>query len=367
MKPIELNTPARMLFALLKASLHQTETEPACFVGASADDWKECYRLAARQGVMALAWDGIRTLPAEHSLPRALKLTWGMAVQDYERKYERYCRTVQELSDFYAGHGIVTVQLKGVGFSACYPVPSHREGGDIDIYTFSADAGKMSDKEANRLADTLMQEQGVEVDMHSPKHSNFYYKGVPIENHKNFLNVEWYKSAPSMNALLHKVLAPQVTELLGGECRIYTPSPEFNTVFIAYHAAQHYGGGLALHHLCDWAAILIRYGLHLPEEVTDKGFLRMIAAMTELCNRHLGTSIPVPGCGDEADSVLAEMLHPAYPSVLPYTDKWKILVFKARRMIYTYRLQSRVLKRSLLGRIWEMIVVHIRKPETIFK
>ena len=367
MKSVVLNIPERMLFALLKASLHQIETDPECFQNVSAEDWKECYQLAARQGVMALAWDGVMNLPASLQPAKALKLTWGLAVEAYEKKYTRYCRTVQQLSDFYAGHGIVTVQLKGVGFSACYPVPSHREGGDIDIYTFSADAGKMSDKEANELADTLMKEQGIEVDMHSPKHSNFYYKGVPIENHKNFLNVEWYKSAPSMNALLHRVLDPQPTELLGGECRICTPSPEFNTVFIAYHAAQHYGSGLTLHHLCDWAAILVRHGLHLPKEVTDKGFLRMIAAMTELCNRYLGTSMPLPGEADEANSVLAEMLHPAYPSEVPYTNKWKILWFKARRMVYTYRLQSRVLERSLIGRVWEMIVVHIRKPETIFK
>ena len=356
-----------MLFALLRASLHQTETEQDFFLNVTADEWKECYQLAARQGVMALAWDGVVNLSTSLQPPKALKLTWGMAVDAYEKKYARYCRTVQELSDFYAGHGVMAVQLKGVGFSACYPIPSHREGGDIDIYTFSADVRRMSDKEANRLADTLMEEQGIEVDMHSPKHSNFYYKGVPIENHKNFLNVEWYKSAPSMNALLHQVLAPQTTELLGGECRISTPSPAFNTVFIAYHAAQHYGGGLALHHLCDWAAILIRYGLHLPEKVTDKGFLRMIAAMTELCNRYLGTSISVQDSGGEADRMLAEILHPAYPTIVPYTNRWKILVFKARRMVHTYRLQSRVLERSLFGRIWEMIVVHVRKPETIFK
>ena len=65
---------------------------------------------------------------------------------------------------------------------------------DAQLDALRTDAGKMSDKKANELADTLMKEQGIEVDMHSPKHSNFYYKGIPIENHKNFLNVEIIRS-----------------------------------------------------------------------------------------------------------------------------------------------------------------------------
>ena len=86
MKTVSLNTSERMLFALLRASLHQKEAELAFFQQVSEEDWKQCYRLAAKQGVMALAWDGIITLPADLQPPRALKLTWGMAVQDYEAK-----------------------------------------------------------------------------------------------------------------------------------------------------------------------------------------------------------------------------------------------------------------------------------------
>ena len=142
MKTVKLLVHEQMLFALLRASLHQREVETAFFHQVSPRDWKECYLLAARQGVMALAWDGLLKLPAELMPPKALKLTWGLAVEAYEKKYERYCRTVDELLSFYQTHGIAAVQLKGVGLSACYPVPCHREGGDIDIYTYSADVDK---------------------------------------------------------------------------------------------------------------------------------------------------------------------------------------------------------------------------------
>ena len=38
-----------------------------------------------------------------------------------------------------------------------------------------------------------------------------------------------------------------------------------------------------------------RYGLQLPQELTDKHFLGAIAAFTQLCNRYLGTEVDVTG------------------------------------------------------------------------
>ena len=369
MKTVALNTSERMLFALLRASLHQKEAELAFFQQVSEEDWKQCYRLAAKQGVMALAWDGIITLPADLQPPRALKLTWGMAVQDYEAKYARYCRTIQELSAFYAEHGIVTVQMKGVGLSSYYPVPAHREGGDIDIFTFSADKSKMTDAEANRLADELMIQQGIEVELHSYKHSNFYYKGIPIENHKFFLNVEHYPVAVQVNELLKQCLQPQATKLLEGECNILTPSSAFNTLFLAFHASQHYGSGIALHHLCDWAMLVKRYGLQLPQELTDKHFLGAITAFTQLCNRYLGTEVEVTGGKELADEILEEILHSRFPHKegVPVKGKLNILLYKTRRFLQRSRISNRILYLPLWKRIWKSVVAHVCHPETIFQ
>ena len=52
-----------MLFALLRSSLHEKEVEVECFQEATDDDWKLCPQIAAAQGVMALAWDGVLRLP----------------------------------------------------------------------------------------------------------------------------------------------------------------------------------------------------------------------------------------------------------------------------------------------------------------
>ena len=227
MKTMLNDTSVQMLLALLRASLHELEPEQAFFQGVSNDDWKLCYKLAARHGVMALAWDSVMKLPKDLQPPRQVKLPWASAVEVYEQKYSRYCSAVDEVSRFYADHGIRTVQLKGVGFSTLYPVPSHREGGDIDIYTYSADSTHMSDQEANRLANELMKERGIEVDIeHSEKHSNFYYKGIPFENHRTLVDVGWYSVAPQIERILQKIIRPELVQLEVGEVQV--PSAEFN-------------------------------------------------------------------------------------------------------------------------------------------
>ena len=115
---IILDQPEQMLFALLRSALNSTKpVSEILFTDISPALWQACYRLACTQGVMALAWDGIQTLPACLQPPKALKLNWAMAVENYEKRYLRYCHTIAELSAFYKTHGITTVQLKGVGLS----------------------------------------------------------------------------------------------------------------------------------------------------------------------------------------------------------------------------------------------------------
>ena len=365
MKKITLNTSEQMLFALLRSSLHEREVETDYFQQVSEEDWKQCYRLAIEQGVMALAWDGVMRLPKDLQPVRRLKLPWAMAVERYEAKYSRYCKTVVELSEFYASHGIEMVQLKGVGFSTLYPIPSHREGGDIDIYTWSADKNRMSDFEANQMADKLMDKQGMKVEFHSYKHSSFNYKGVPIENHKSFLNVKYIKEAVLANEILHRELKPYFVELVQGKVQI--PSPKFNALFIAFHALQHYGNGLSLHHLCDWAVIMKRYGWLVPDDMKDQRFVKGIKALNCLCNEYLGTDVPTEGGETLANEMMQEILDPLYKDVIPHMSKLNVIIYKIRRLNHFYKLQSSVYTFASKLSIWDSINSHIRSPKTIFE
>ena len=133
MKKIELKRSEEMLLALLRSALHQREVETHFFQHATAEEWVKCFRLAVRQGVSALAWEGIERLPMEYCPPLDVKLSWALVEKKQLKKYRKHCQAVNELTQLYAKHGIATVVLKGVGLSRLYPVPAHREGGDIDI------------------------------------------------------------------------------------------------------------------------------------------------------------------------------------------------------------------------------------------
>ena len=202
---IQFTPYEKMLLELLKAEISRQPISTSCFENADETTWRACFTMAQKQGVMALSWGGIQQLP-EHLLPpKRVKLPWAMQVEKYEKKYAYYVKTLAKLRDFYAQHGIALVQLKGVGLSSYYPTPSYREGGDLDIYTYSMDPSVMSDEEANHLADKLMMEQGIEVETINPKHSEFHYQGVPVENHHYFLNEYSIRYAKSINAYLRDV------------------------------------------------------------------------------------------------------------------------------------------------------------------
>ena len=50
MKEITLYRHERMLFALLRASLHERKTEITLFLDSTDEEWKQCHRLAVSQG-----------------------------------------------------------------------------------------------------------------------------------------------------------------------------------------------------------------------------------------------------------------------------------------------------------------------------
>ncbi len=363
--PMKLYRYEKMLFSLLGNALNGIPVKEELFDGRSEQEWLKCYELAADQGVMGIAWDAVMALPAEIQPPKALKIRWALAVENYDKTYQRYCRTAGELSEFYARHGIGMVQMKGVGLSTYYPVPSRRQGGDIDIYTYSLDHAEMTDAQANEMADQLMRDKGVEVEMHSYKHSNFFFKGIPVENHKFFLNVEHYSASAEADKLLHDHLNPTPVTLEGGY-EINIPSKEFNSIFIIVHALQHFTTGLALHHLCDWACVLNKVGQDLPLSVGEEPFRNAVRAMTQLCRQILGTDVPEEYETEKIEEILLkEMVRPKFHKSTIPEKPLSLIWYKTRRFVYSARLRSKVWDVTFPIELWRSIVAHLKDPSTI--
>lgn len=361
MKILDLKRSEEMLLALLCAVLHQQEVEVTCFQQATPEDWLQCFRLAVRQGVSALAWEGVERLPMEYVPPLDVKLSWALKEKKQREKYQKHCRALNELTQLYAEHGIATMVLKGVGLSRLYPVPAHREGGDIDIYTYSADKSRMTDEEANQLALELMREMGAVVeDTLFKKHSEFVFQGVTFENHCMFLHVAESQSIAKAEKWLEEHIASQEVELLDGECRIKVPSITFDTVFVALHAAQHYGSGLSLKHLCDWTLLAQQGGVKLPAELDDKYLKQSVATLTQLCNRYLGLDISTEGGEAMANEMMREILHPRYFRKTPPSNPVKAYWWGIKERWHIFKLRHRLLGVSFWGKIAGLCGRHLR-------
>ena len=368
MGSLNLEHPVEMLLALLRAALHQREVETSFFQHSTAEDWLQCYRLAVRQGVSALAWGAIERLPEGVHPPLNVKLSWALLEEKQLEKYRIHCQAINELTQLCAQHGIATVVLKGVGLSRLYPIPAHREGGDIDIYTFSADAKRMTDDEANSLANELMEQQGIDLDYSYIKvHSSFCYHGITFENHRRFLNFGTFTKLADIEKWLKKMLYPQKANLLNGIYNIYVPSTAFERVFVSLHAAQHYGTGLSLRHLCDWAILAQQEDYKFPEDLDNKIFLRVTQTLSQLSNRYLGTSIPVENSGKLSEEMMKEIISPPFHHKVPYKNPVRAGWYKVRFKIHLLWLRHRLLGVSLWTGSIQLLKSILHNPTRLYR
>lgn len=203
------------------------------------------FKLAKSQGVMALTMDGLNF--DLKSLDKELWLSWNMSVKRVENRYARQREVLKELGVLFRSYGIELMVLKGIGTSMHYPRPEHRESGDIDIYLMG-DYGKGNE---------IIESMGIEVDKKGKKHSNFFFKGIPIENHKTFLNVSGSLIDRHLESELSRILHEQGTDtILLDDVPVRIPTPDFQAIFLTRHAIVHFlSSGLVMRYICDLALI----------------------------------------------------------------------------------------------------------------
>lgn len=359
---MKLDRPESMLFALLRLALWGKPADSSLFAAANMEDWANCMSLAVRQGVQAVALDGVTALPLVLQPPRPLKLTWATNTAAIERQYVRYLHTASRLVQFYEPHGLRVMLMKGLGLAEDYPVPAHRESGDLDIWLFGQYA------EGNRL----MMQQDICIDLHSPKHACFFFDGVPVENHQTFLNVTQYQIDRCLESVLHRSLAEGRCGSLSlpGEGSLLLPPPMFSAVFLARHLCVHFVSGIVLRHLCDWARFL---SVHRGEFDTGEwvkvfrevGLLPVMQAFTRLAVEYLGLPPEDVSFLDLQPSALEEallddILHPAFPKLPERRTLFSVVAFKWRRLMATrwkYTLVHReTFARKLASSVWHNVV-----------
>lgn len=336
-----------------------------------AVNWKRLLRLASRQGLSAVALDGVEAWRKQHPEekefpPSSMLVSWvGEVFHNYEWRYDACRRTLGEMASFYTEHGLKMMVLKGFSCGLDWPRPEHRPMGDIDIWLFG---------EYKRADALLQQEKGIAVDTGHYHHTVFYWGDFMVENHFDFLNLQHHRS----NAGIEKVLKElgmddtRSVEVCGG--RVYLPSPNLHALFLLRHGMTHFASSeINLRQLLDWAFFVQAHTAEvdwkwLLSMLDEYGMTRLFHIFNAICVEDLGfePSIfpPYPVDSDLKARVLRELIVPEFAGAVP-TSLLPRAWFKFRRWRANRWKHALCFNESLWSAFWTGVWGHLRNPHSI--
>ena len=288
-----------IFFHLLRAAIG---TGPFFERPRTSDEWRALYRLSVIQGVTAVVFDFVKTLPKSEAPDRALLMEWLSAATSVEQTMRRMQVTAEAFAEEMDKREIPVVVLKGMAFAQYYPNPLFRECGDLDCYM-------MGKKEEGDLAAA---ESGGKVEEAGYKHSHLIYKGLTIENHRFFTD---FDNTPT-GMLTEQVLGELIQEgqIYLGDSKLSCPSANFNALFLLKHAQGHFiDEGIRMRHALDWALFLrkkqeeVDWSKVLPMlEVTHTA--QFAGVMTAIAVRYLRIEVHNKGLLDLAERAEQRMV-----------------------------------------------------------
>ena len=214
-------------------------------------DWKELYRIAQKQCLVGVLFDGIQKLsPAEVGVNKDLLLQWMMQCQMLEKANVRLNDAAIQVSEWFRKKGFRTCILKGQGNALMYPNPYSRTPGDIDIWVEGGDKRVIS-----FVRSISPHEKACYHHIEFPS-----YKGVEVEVHyrPSFLLCFWHNR--KLQKYYERMKEEQFSHrvMLGEQGEIAIPTVEFNLIFQLTHIYAHLmNEGIGLRQLLDYYYVLI--------------------------------------------------------------------------------------------------------------
>lgn len=305
-----IDSSVHILFWLLRIALGN---KAECMIHSEID-WRKVFDFSFSQGVAALAVDGLQKY-CEHNpkvelgldLPELedLKYEWFGSVFTAEQDHFNISSVVRKLSDRLKDSGVKAMLVKGLSYASYYPIPEHRNFGDIDIFS------PTSYESVNEALKPIS--EGFNLDYY--RHSHCSVDGIKIENHRHLCDIRGQKRWQ----LLEQEIARYAEETLAVEKEggLYFPDSRLSILFFLYHAQNHFVfESISLRFLTDWAMILqkekeLLSSAWFSESIERFGLTKFAAVLTSLCVEHLGVEkeqLPecLQGLVENADKVLAD-------------------------------------------------------------
>ena len=237
----------KIFFDFLKFSIGSKSEIPSSLKEA---DWKELYRIAQKQCLVGVLFDGIKKLPAEHvGMKKELLLQWMAESQMLEKANVRLNDAAIQVSEWFRKKGFRTCILKGQGNALMYPNPYSRTPGDIDIWVEGGDKRVIS-----FVRSISPHEKACYHHIEFPS-----YKGVEVEVHyrPSFLLCFWHNR--KLQKYYERVKEEQFSHrvMLGEQGEVAIPTTEFNLIFQLTHIFSHLmNEGIGLRQLLDYYYVL---------------------------------------------------------------------------------------------------------------
>lgn len=360
-------TDTKLLIQTLRSGLNL----PATLTDTGYYNWEKVFHLASKQGVAAIAWDGLQKFIAEGSITSAhmpdksIKLQWALLADKTEKRYAKQHKAIVKLADIYAESGIKMLILKGYGLSLMYPVPQHRRCSDVDIWLFG---------EQQHADDIVRKKLGISIDEGRHHHTVFFVDGVMIENHYDFLNIHSHRSNRDIEARL-KELAEQPESITIEGRTIYRPNANCHALFLLRHAAAHFAAvEIVLRHIIDWA-MFIKHNhasidwLWLREVCRNHNMELFLDAMNglaiELCDIEASNLPDTTRRIDLEERILNDILTPEFTLPQPQSGTIRIVWYKLRRWWANRWKHKIVYSDSLMRTFFTQINSHLAKPKSI--
>ena len=237
----------QIFFDFLRFSIGSESEIPDSLIEA---DWKELYRIAQKQCLVGILFDGIQRLPSSNvGISRDLLLQWMAQCQMLEKANVRLNDAAIQVSEWFLKKGFRTCILKGQGNALMYPNPYSRTPGDIDIWVEGGDKRVIS-----FVRSISPHEKACYHHIEFPS-----YKGVEVEVHyrPSFLLCFWHNR--KLQKYYERVKEEQFSHrvMLGEQGEIAIPTVEFNLIFQLTHIYAHLmNEGIGLRQLLDYYYVL---------------------------------------------------------------------------------------------------------------
>ena len=275
----------QIFFDFLRFSIGSESEIPDSLIEA---DWKELYRIAQKQCLVGILFDGIQRLPSSNvGISRDMLLQWMAQCQMLEKANVRLDDAAILVSEWFRKNGFRTCILKGQGNALMYPNPYSRTPGDIDIWVEGRDKRVIS-----FVRSISPHEKACYHHIEFPS-----YKGVEVEVHyrPSFLLCFWHNR--KLQKYYERVKEEQFSHrvMLGKQGEIAIPTVEFNLIFQLTHIFSHLmNEGIGLRQLLDYYYVISMLSVNcemltsLQKELKELGLWKFAGAIMYIMQEVFG-------------------------------------------------------------------------------